>query len=86
MGVGTERKRSHEDPGGQAAEVKVDQESQSQGEEFKKAAMLSSGAAKQRARRMNLRNAIGFGKKEVPDDLGENRSSGLGARLQGVKE
>ena len=39
-----------------------------------------------RARRVSLRRAAGFGKKEVPGDLGENGSRGLEARLQGVKE
>lgn len=42
-----ERKRSHEDPEGQAAEVKVDRRVQSQEEEFRKAAVLNSVAAKQ---------------------------------------
>lgn len=54
-------------------------------EEFEKAAVLSSVAAKQTARRMSLQNTGGLG-KEVPDDLGENHCWGLEARLQGVKK
>lgn len=47
---------------------------QSQEEELEKAAGLSSRAAKQRVRRVSLRNTGGLGKNEVPDDLGENGS------------
>lgn len=58
---------------------------QGQEEELEKAAGLSSRAAKQRVRTVRLRNTAGLGKNEVPDDLGENRSSGLEARLQGLR-
>lgn len=58
---------------------------QSQEEELEKAAGLSSGAVKQRARRVSLRNTVGLGKNEVPDDLGKNGSRGLEARLQGLR-
>ena len=58
---------------------------QSQEEELEKAAGLSSGAVKQRARRVSLRNTVGLGKNEVPDDLRKNGSRGLEARLQGLR-
>lgn len=59
---------------------------QSQEEEFKKAAVLNRVAVKDRAGRMSLRKCCRVWEEEVPDDLGENRFSGLEARLQGVKE
>lgn len=52
--AGQKRKRSHGDPGGQAAEAEGGPRAQSQ-EEFKKAAVLNSVAVKQRARRVSLR-------------------------------
>lgn len=48
---------------------------QSQEEEFKKAAGLDSAAVKQRAGRMSLRKCVGFGKEEVPDNLGGNAAA-----------
>lgn len=65
---------------------KVDQKSAEPRRGVRKAAVPDRVAAKQRARRGSLRKFCWVGKKEVPDDLGENRFSGLEARLQGVKE